>query len=474
MINKLPKCAKNVTNFAYAFYVSAVVLVLIMSSGKVPVDWKCAKVSAVFKKGSKLDIGNYRPISVLPIISKVLEKLVHNQIYSFLSDNNLLCADQSGFRQHSTQTSLHNIMDDVYHSTDSGGLVGLVALDLRKAFDTVNHSILINELSYYGITDTNLSWFKSYLSDRTQVASINGSLSTSMTIETGVPQGSILGPLLFLIYLNDLPISLEHCKVNMYADDTAFYTPATMSNNICDIISSLQSDLSNVSDWLDANKLSLHIGKTCCMLVCSLKYLGVTIDQNLTYNVHVENVINKISKSLGVLTRASRVVPLQVRVTLYNTLVLPHFDYCCTLWDVCSDGHIARLQQLQNHGMRIILGCHYRTNISEMLSTLKWLNVRQRFTLLKCIMMFNIVNGKTPDYLNDITPVISHGYNTRSKSSNNVFQTFCHKKSLKHCGTSLWSNLPSHVKSQKSLISFKKYCVQYILGNLHSVSKSVS
>ena len=124
--------------------------------------------------------------------------------------------------------------------------------------------------------------------------------------------------------------------------------------------------------------------------------------------------------------------------------------------------------------MRIILGCHYSTHISEMLSTLKWLNVRQRFTLLKCIMMFNIVNGKTPDYLNDITPVISHGYNTRSKSSNNVFQTFCHKKSLKHCGTSLWNNLPSHVKSQKSLISFKKYCVQYILGNLHIVSKSIS
>ena len=312
----------------------------------------------------------------------------------------------------------------------------------------------LSEGPHYGIADTNRSWFKSYLSDRTQVASINGSLSTSMTIETGVSQGSILGPLLFLIYLYDLPISLEHCKIDMYADDTAFYTQATMSHNICDIISSLQSDLSNVSDWLDANKLSLHIGKTCCMLVCSqqkririgdtnlnlslkcqdieqvesFKYVGVTIDTNLTYNVHVENIINKISKSLGVLKRASRVVPLQVRVTLCNTLVLPHFDYCCILWDVCSDGHIARLQKLQNRGMRIILGCHYRTHISEMLTTLKWLNVRQRFILLKCIMMFNIVNGKTPDYLNDITPVISHGYNTRSKSSNNIFQTFCHKK----------------------------------------------
>ena len=120
----------------------------------------------------------------------------------------------------------------------------------------------------------------------------------------------------------------------------------------------------------------------------------------------LKNIINKISKSLGVLKRASRFVTFQVRVTLYNTLVLPHFDYCCTLWDVCSDGHIARLQKLQNRGLRIILGCHYRTHISEMLTTLKWLNVRQRFTLLKCIMMFNIVNGKTPDYLNDITPII--------------------------------------------------------------------
>ena len=159
-------------SLAYLFNLS-------LTTGKVPSEWKRAKVSAIFKKGSKLDIGNYRPISVLPVISKILERLVHQQLYSFLAENNILCSDQSGFRKHhSTQTSLHNIIEDIYNSTNGGGQVGLVALDLRKAFDTVNHAILTQKLSYYGVHGVNLNWFKSYLNERSQISNISGSFPT--------------------------------------------------------------------------------------------------------------------------------------------------------------------------------------------------------------------------------------------------------------------------------------------------------
>ena len=165
---------------------------------------------------------------------------------------------------------------------------------------------------------------------------------------------------------------------------------------------------------LSQSTLNLYLDNQVIEQVDSYKYLGVTIDQNISFNIHVENIINKISRSLGILKRSSPFLALASRKTLYNTLVLPDFDYCCTLWDVCSDTNISRLQQLQNRGMRIVLGCHHRTHVSDMLSTLKWLNVRQRFHLLKCTMMYNIVKGNTPTYNLLVNIGISHKYGTRA------------------------------------------------------------
>ena len=186
------------------------------------------KISAIFRKGSKLDTGNYRTISVLPVISKLFERIVHTQLYTYLNDTALLAAEQSGFRKnHSTQTSIHKLLKNFYSDIENGKIIGMLALDLRKAFDTVNHKTPLDKLKHYGISGICLNWFRSYLKNRTQMACITGSVLDPLIITTGVPQGSILGPLLFTIHMNDLPKCLQHWRTNMYVDDTAIYASAS-------------------------------------------------------------------------------------------------------------------------------------------------------------------------------------------------------------------------------------------------------
>ena len=456
-----------------------------ITSGQVPQEWKRARVSAIHKKESKLDAGNYRPISVLPVISKLLEHIVHTQVYTYLTDNDLMSPEQSGFRKiHSTQTSLHRIMEHFYSKLQNGELVGMIALDLRKAFDTVDHHVLLDKLKFYGINGVPLQWFRSYLQDRSQVVGVNGSLSDPLSVTTGVPQGSILGPLLFILYMNDLPGCLTKCDSNMYADDTAFYTSAPSKETV---MQRLQADLLLVDEWLRANKLSLHIGKTVCMLITSRQrrrhissdlslrindtriqqvesspYLGVTLDQNLTFHFHIENTIKKASRSLGALKRASYLIPQNTCITMYNALVLPHLDYCVTVWASVGDTQIQRIQKIQNRGMRIILQCGPRTHIHDMLSKLKWLSVKQRIRFMTCVLVYKIRNSLTPNYLTDTISTISHHYPTRARMAENLYVSRAHPRSLTTLGTKYWNELPPSIRTLPTLHAFKKACAEHI------------
>ena len=186
-----------------------------------PSLWKIARVIPIFKDGDKSAKENYRPISVLPVVSRLFEKLVYNQLYEYLNSNDLLAPSQSGFRSlHSTATALLKCTNDWYSSLDVGKHVGVIFVDLKKAFDTVDHKILVQKLAHYGIHSSELMWFKSYLSNRSQFTRVNGVDSKVQNIDIGVPQGSCLGPLLFLLYINDLPKITNNAKVYMYADDT--------------------------------------------------------------------------------------------------------------------------------------------------------------------------------------------------------------------------------------------------------------
>ena len=248
-----------------------------------PDEFKQAKVIPLYKKGDKNYEGNYRPVSILPVLSKVFERVAHNQIDKYLCNNNVLYNNQSGFRSsYSTDTALTYLSDTIRHNMDKGNLTGLILLDLQKAFDTVNHLILTNKLKHIGFKDNAIKWVESYLSGRRQFVEIGGISSEPGIVNCGVPQGSILGPLLFLLYINDMSTAInDQCSLYLYADDSAL---AVSGNNVTDIESKLSFNMNNVSLWLSQNRLSLHLGKTECILFGSKNKVKNVQPLNITCN----------------------------------------------------------------------------------------------------------------------------------------------------------------------------------------------
>ena len=228
---------------------------LSLRSQKFPSSWKISCITPLSKDGDATDPSNYRPISVLPALGKLLERVAHTQLYSYFHSHDIFSHSQSGFRKgHSTQTCLLDFLDNVYQEVDQGRVCVVLFLDLRKAFDTVNHNILTEKLIQYGLEESSANWLKSYISGRKQITKISNVKSESKEITWGVPQGSILGPLLFTVYINDLPIHLVNSKCNLYADDTAI----TVSGRSVDHVSHLlNTELRIVSEWFKWNKLSL-------------------------------------------------------------------------------------------------------------------------------------------------------------------------------------------------------------------------
>ena len=248
-----------------------------LSSGTIPTSMKTAKVIPLFKSKDKTSLGNYRPISLLPAFSKILEKCVYHRLYSFCTSYDILNPNQYGFRSgHSTIHAVTKLTADILASFDNNKDSLAVFLDLSKAFDTIDHDILIKKMNVYGIRGIALDWFKNYLTGRKQFVSYGSVSSEHCDINCGVPQGSVLGPLLFIIYTNDLPHALEKAKCILFADDTTVYLD---SNNHLELRNDIESDLTRLDDWFRANKLSLNVLKTN-FIMFHRKYR----DQNMVYD----------------------------------------------------------------------------------------------------------------------------------------------------------------------------------------------
>jgi len=345
------------------------------TTGIFPEAIKIAKVIPIFKKGSTQNVNNYRPISLLSIFDKIIEKLMYNRVYIFLEKHNILYKHQYGFRkQMSTHQSLINITEKIKNSIEKGKYGCGVFIDLKKAFDTVNHLILFKKLNHYGIRGNALDWFKSYLTNRKQYSFFNGESSELKNITCGVPQGSVLGPLLFLIYINDIPNVSQKLTFFLFADDTNIYYEADDMEELKKVVN---NELDGLFKWLCANRLSLNISKTNYLIFHpynkrlktnitiqinektineekSVKYLGVLIDATLSWNIHVTELSKKVARSIGILYKIRPFVNKKIMINLYNSLIYPHLIYAIHVWGSTFKTNLNTLVVLQKKVVRLI------------------------------------------------------------------------------------------------------------------------
>ena len=367
-------CNEIVKPLAYIYNLS-------ISTGVVPSSLKLARVIPVFKKGDSTAMGNYRPISLLTCLSKVLEKLIFVRTTKFFNMHDLFYPLQFGFREnHSTTHALLTIVNKIASGIDKFEHTVGVFLDFSKAFDTINHEILLYKLNYYGVRGIALEWFRNYLDSRKQFVSIANTNSDTKMVNCGVPQGSILGPLLFLIYINDFCKSSSVLSFILFADDSNIFFSHKDPRHL---LATINHELKQVSEWIKANKLSLNLQKTNYMLFSNIidelpgniifentnikrvsitKFLGVTIDKNLSWKEHVDHICKIISRNIGIINKVKYYFPTHILLNLYSTLILPHLNYGIVAWGNCADCLLNRILLLQKKAMRIICHADFRSH----------------------------------------------------------------------------------------------------------------
>jgi len=376
---------------------------------------------------------------------------------------------------------------------DKGHVIGMVLLDLQKAFDTVDHSILMCKLKAIGLGQDIIHWFYSYLSCRKQLVDISGTQSTLAKVTCGVPQGSILGPLLFLIYVNDMSAVVKN-KLLLYADDSTIL----VSHSDCSVVEQqLSKDLQSVSEWLIDNKLSLHLGKTESILFCSkpklksnpslniscnntsiqstasVKYLGATLDQTLSCEGMVMNVIKKANSRLKFLYRKRKYLTEHTKKLLAFSLIQCHFDYACSFWYHALTKQLkSKLQVTQNKLIRFVLNLDYRTHIDNYhFKTLQWLPVDKRVEQIVLCHVFKIKNKLSPEYMKEhfIIQNSLHSYTTRF-SADGCFAVprvgSFGKKTFSYVGCSLWNSIPSDIRNSTNIVMFKTKIKHHLLSTI--------
>ena len=445
-----------------------------LNTGEVPHEWNTALVTPIFKKGDKHNAANYRPVSLTSICCKLCEHIIAKNITTHLESQNLLTESQHGFRaKRSCETQLLLFADELTKSLSQGKQVDVAVLDFSKAFDIVPHKRLLSKLHHYGIRNSTLTWIGSFLGNRSQQVVVDGETSSSAPVTSGVPQGSVLGPILFLIYINDMPESItSNCR--LFADDSIVYREIeSPQDTTC-----LQEDLASLERWEDKWGMSFNPSK-CNIIRISRKrknldkdyylkneklevvktatYLGVNIADNLTWHSQITKAAAKGNRALGFVRRNIKTRSKKTKVRAYETLVRPILEYCSTVWDPHQNTLIYDIERVQRRAARYATHTYDpRASVTALLDDLKWQTLQDRRKKSKITMMHKIVNSNIA-IPNDQLIISS----TKTRGNIKKFiqiptKTNYHKSSFFPSTIPLWNSLPTEIAAIDDLEEFKR------------------
>lgn len=474
-----------------------------------PDQWKIASIKPLPKNANPSTLKDLRPISILPCLSKVLEKIVSRQLSLFLEQNKILPDLQSGFRrQRSTSTALLDVTDNILWAQDRGMCTFLVLLDFSRAFDAINIPLLLAKLNYYGFDPSAIEWFRSYLSNREQLVDLRLNDGTSLrseriSVERGVPQGSILGPIIFTLYCADIVKCLQKCNYHIYADDVQLYV--SFRPNECDrAIKDLNEDLERIAEWSESNCLSLNPTKTKYLVfgtrqqlaqlpvtfdvrlmgeqierVNEARNLGLTMDKDLRFEKHVADCVRNCFYRLRVLYRIRCYLSESLREQLVEALVLSRLNYADVVYGPRLLARTDRLvQRVQNACARFCYNIPYRSHVTPYLNGHFVLKMKSRRKLHLACLLFNVIRHKQPNYLYSRLSWMASGRECGRRQCFQQLSTHPHKTaafrgSFRYAASKIWNNLPPPIRLTNTIHTFKKQLRQYLVDTQRKLDIAV-
>ena len=463
--------------------------------GRFPEMLKIAKVIPIFKGENPTDPNNYRPISLLSIFDKLLEKVMYNRVNAFLTKHKIFYKYQFGFRKnHATADALSEVINFIYKSLDEGNFVFGIYIDLKKAFDTVQHRILLYKLQHYGIRGLALQWFESYLSKRKQYVVTNNTQSDMLELcEYGVPQGSVLGPMLFLLFINDIHKSLNNTVIKLFADDTNCFLSG---NDFSSLERLAETELNKLQTWINANNLTINydpkkssycifkprnkcfppnynrglkIGINTLKFKETTRYLGLLLDSKLTWENHIQELNKKMVKYTGIFSKVRHYLPITCRKTVYNAFIFSRLNYGSEIYINTTKKYINPLIVTQNKLLRILQFKNIRTPLKDLYREFNTLKLKDLHHYNLCCIVHKFIH--TPDLLPEAINELFcrneqiHNYNTRQRKDLHpvkINTKLYGEKTISFQGTTLWNNLPNHIKEISTIRAFKHKLKQHL------------
>ena len=491
--NKTSTSVDQLDNFAVKLVADQVaaplhhVISLSLMQQKFPTIWKYTKIVPLHKKGSQLKKENYRPVAILSPLSKILEKIIYEHIYDYFSRNKLFHPSLHGYmKDRSTMTALLTMYDKWVKAAHLGRVTGVVLVDLSAAFDLVSPSLLVQKLEIYGFEQDILNWISSYLTERYQAVWINHVFSSFLPNSIGVPQGSNLGPLLFLIFFNDLPMFLNE-DIECYADDS---TVGASDKNIVEIGEKLTSDCNNLSNWMGCNRFKLNPDKTHLMTVGTSErlqtlteklkvamdnvnleetegnvelLLGIKMQSNLKWSEQIQYLAGRLRSRLNGLDKLKHIMGKANKKNIVQGLFNSVLCYCLPLFGGCNHSEVQLLQSHQNRAGRIVLNLPPRFNRDTMFSMLGWMTVQQLIAYHTVLLVYRVRQAQEPEYL--ARALRRDNYRGNIVVENSRLGLF--KKSFIPRGATLWNSLPKELRGIPKLGSFKKELRKWIMQNIN-------